>query len=70
MRHSLQAIGGKRKIMATKPQTPNPNGRKGDPVSIAPLSVDEFVDGMFKIKPEDVKRIVASKPGKKQAKPK
>jgi hypothetical protein len=50
--------------MATKPKTPNPNGRKGDPITIAPLTVDEFVDGMFKIKPEDVKRIVASKPGK------
>jgi hypothetical protein len=33
-------------------------------VCLAPLRVDEFVDGMFKIKPEDVKRIVASKPGK------
>jgi hypothetical protein len=33
-------------------------------VCLAPLTVDEFVDGMFKIKPEDVKRIVARKPGK------
>ena len=54
--------------MATKSKTPNPNGRKGNPVSIAPLTMDEFVDGMFKISPKDVKRIVASKPGKKKTK--
>jgi hypothetical protein len=54
--------------MTKKPHNPNPAGRKGDPVSIAPLTVDEFVDGMFKIKPEDVKRIVASKPGGRKRK--
>ena len=50
--------------MPGKPKTPNPNGRKGDPVSIAPLTMDQFVDEIFEIKPADVKRIVASKPGK------
>ena len=52
--------------MASKPHNPNPAGRKGNPTSIAPLTMDEFVDGMFKIKPADVKRIVASKPGKRR----
>lgn len=49
--------------MANKFKTPNPNGRRGDPVSVAPLTMDEAMDALFKIKPTDVKRIVASKPG-------
>ncbi len=52
--------------MAAKRHNPNPNGRKGNPTSIAPLTMDEFVEGMFKIAPKDVKRIVASKPGKRR----
>jgi hypothetical protein len=30
--------------------------------------MDQLVDGIFKIKPEDVRRIVASRPGKKKGK--
>jgi hypothetical protein len=52
--------------MASKPKTPNPNGRKGNPISLAPLTMDEAVDAIFKIKAADVKRIVASRPGKKK----
>jgi hypothetical protein len=51
-----------------KQKVPNPNGRKGYPISAAPLSMNQLVDGLFKIKPEDVKRIVASKPGKRKSK--
>lgn len=40
------------------------SGRRGDPVSGYPLTAEELVRGIFQIKPEDVKRIVASKPGK------
>ena len=54
--------------MANKPHNPNPAGRKGNPISLAPLSMDDAVDAIFKINKEDVKRIVASKPGKKKAK--
>jgi hypothetical protein len=43
-------------------------GRRGNPVSASPLSMDQLVDGIFKIKPADVKRIVASRPGKKRKK--
>jgi hypothetical protein len=44
---------------------PHP-GRRGDPVSLAPLTMDQAVDAMFKINPKDVKRVLASKPGGKR----
>lgn len=50
--------------MATKPKATNPNCRKGDPVSAALLTMDQLVDGVFKIKAADIKWIVASMPGK------
>lgn len=46
---------------------PHP-GRKGNPVSLHPLTMDEAVDAMFKINPADVKRVLASKPTKKSKK--
>ncbi|MGD0389585.1 MAG: hypothetical protein ABSC42_11575 [Tepidisphaeraceae bacterium] len=52
--------------MATKPKIPNPNGRKGNPISAVPLTMNQLVDGVFKIKPDDVRRIIASKPGGKK----
>lgn len=52
--------------MAKKPQK-NP-GRRGGGLSLAPLTMDEAVDAIFAIKPKDVKRIIASKPGKKRKK--
>jgi len=42
------------------------SGRRGDPVSLSPLSMDEAVDAIFQIKPADVKKVMASKPGKKK----
>jgi hypothetical protein len=50
--------------MAKKPHP----GRKGNPVSLHPLTMDEAVDAVFKIKPADVKRVLASKPTKKKRK--
>jgi hypothetical protein len=50
--------------MANKPPTRKHPGRKGNPISAAPLTMDQLVDGIFKIKADDVKRVVASKPGK------
>jgi hypothetical protein len=35
-------------------------------VSLAPLSMDEAVDAIFQIKPADVKKVIASRPGKKK----
>lgn len=35
---------------------------------LAPLTPEQAIRGMFKIKPADVKRIVASKPGNKKKK--
>jgi hypothetical protein len=50
--------------MAKKRHNPNPAGRKGKPITAAPLTMDQLVDGVFQIKSSDVKRIVAGKPGK------
>ncbi len=52
-------------------KTPKHAGRGGNNVSLAPLSMDQAVDAIFQIKPKDVKRIVASRPGaKRKRKPK
>jgi hypothetical protein len=40
------------------------SGRRGDPVSAYPLSADQLVRGIFQISKEDVKKVLASKPGK------
>jgi hypothetical protein len=57
--------------MPEKPPPSEPStshsGRRGDPVSLSPLSMDEAVDAIFQIKPADVKKILASRPGKKKA---
>ena len=47
------------------PNIPKRAGRRGNPVSAHPLTPDQLVRGIFKIKPADVAKIVASKPGKK-----
>lgn len=39
------------------------SGRRGDPVSLHPLTPEQAISGMFKISKEDVKRIVANRPG-------
>ncbi len=44
---------------------PHP-GRRGDPVSLYPLTPDDALRAVLAIKPADVKRIIASKPGKKK----
>ncbi|MGA2232323.1 MAG: hypothetical protein ABSH22_15605 [Tepidisphaeraceae bacterium] len=49
--------------MATKPKPP---GRKGLAISAHPLSADELVRGIFQISKDDVKRIVAKRPGRKK----
>jgi hypothetical protein len=52
----------KKNMSKSKANLPHP-GRGGNNVSLAPLTPDQAISGMFKIKPADVKRIVASKPG-------
>jgi hypothetical protein len=47
-----------------EPGNPKASGRRGGPVSLAPLSMDEAVDAIFQIKPADVKKVIASKQGK------
>ncbi|MGB7158011.1 MAG: hypothetical protein WBD40_08080 [Tepidisphaeraceae bacterium] len=47
------------------PKKPHP-GRRGDPVSLYPLSPDDAIRAVLQIAPADVKRIIASKPGKKK----
>lgn len=41
------------------------SGRRGDPVSLYPLSGDDALRAVLQIKPADVKRILAKKPEKK-----
>ena len=50
--------------MPKKTIKPRP-GRRGNPISAAPLTPDQLVRGIFQIKRGDVKKILASKPGRK-----
>jgi len=52
----------------TNNKRPNKNrsGRKGLAVSLYPLTADQAVRGIFQISKEDVRRIVAKRPGKKK----
>ena len=45
--------------MSKRPHNPNPNGSKGNPVSLAPLSPDQALAGLLRVKPADVKRMEA-----------
>jgi len=54
-------------LMPAKPRKKTA-GRRGDPVSLHPLTPEQAISGMFKIKAADVKRIVASKPERKPKK--
>ena len=51
------------------PKKPHP-GRRGDPISLYPISGDDALRAVLAIKPADVKRIIASKPGAKKTKKK
>jgi hypothetical protein len=51
--------------VATKPNKSR-SGRRGDPISAHPLTADQLVRGIFQIKKEDVRRILAKRPGKKK----
>ena len=48
------------------PAKPKASGPTGNRVSLAPLTPEQAIRAVFQIKPADVKRIVASKPGKKK----
>jgi hypothetical protein len=54
--------------MESKPHNPNPHGKKGIPISLAPLKGDEALAAALRIKPEDVKKIQAATPNKKRRK--
>jgi hypothetical protein len=53
--------------MPSKSKKPR-SGRRGDPVSLAPLTLEQAVDAIFKISPADLKLITAKRPGKSKAK--
>jgi hypothetical protein len=46
-----------------KPAKKKHPGRRGDPVSLHPLSADQAISLMFQIKPDDVRKILAKRPG-------
>jgi hypothetical protein len=52
--------------MPSKKPPKKHSGRRGDPISAHPLTADQLVSAVFKIKPDDVKKILSSKPGKKK----
>jgi hypothetical protein len=53
-------------VASGSPKSEPKTQQRDSNVSAAPLTPDELVKGIFQIKPEDVKRVLASKPGKKQ----
>ena len=53
---------------STMTKKTNTAGRAGNPISLHPLTPEQAIRGMFQIKPADVKRIVASRPGKRKKK--
>lgn len=50
--------------MSKQPAKRKHSGRRGDPVSLHPLSADQAISLMFKIKPDDARKILAKRPGK------
>lgn len=62
---SARAVECPDRIEFAMPKKPHP-GRRGDPVSLYPLSPDDAIRAVLQIAPADVKRIIASKPGKKK----
>jgi hypothetical protein len=44
--------------MAKKPHNPNPNGRKGNPISLAPLTPAQALGGFLKISKADAKQVI------------
>lgn len=50
--------------MPKQPAKRKHSGRRGDPVSLHPLTMDQAVDAIFAIKPADVRKILAKRPGK------
>ena len=51
--------------MSKKPHNPNPAGRKGAPVSLAPLTPDQAMRGLLRVKLSDVKKLEAEARGAK-----
>ena len=54
--------------MPKKPAKVKHSGRAGLRLSAHPLTADQLVRGIFQIKKDDVKRIVAKRPGKTKKK--
>lgn len=52
-----------------KKHNPNPSGRKGSPVSLAPLTTEQALAGLLRVTIEDVKKLEAQekKPRKKKS---
>ena len=59
----MNATNAGKAIKMPNPARKHP-GRRGDPVSLHPLSADQAISLMFQIKPADVRKIPAKRPGK------
>lgn len=49
----------------TKRPVPNPNGKKGNPLSLAPLSVEQALAAALRVKPAHGKKLEAAGAEKK-----
>jgi hypothetical protein len=50
--------------MPEQPALKKRSGRRGDPLSAHPFTAEQLVRGIFQIGPADLKKILASRPGK------
>jgi hypothetical protein len=46
--------------MSKRPHNPNPAGRKGNPVSLHPLTPEQALGGLLKVKLSDVRKLEAA----------
>jgi hypothetical protein len=56
--------------MPSKSDKPKRSGRRGDPVSLYPLTPDQALAGLLRVKPADVKKLEAEEASAKKRKAK
>lgn len=65
-RHPTVAVTEYNPRVSWQPAKRKRSGRHGDPVSLYPLTMDQAADVIFAIKPDDVRKILAKRPGRKK----
>ncbi len=54
--------------MRAKPNKPARSGRRGDPISLAPLTPDQALAGLLRVNPADVRKLEEAEAKAKKAK--